>query len=121
MRWVVAEPGTSAARPIELLKTHAQVSQRATALSRLIRLSVRVSSMRGGGRNNGVPKSWSGSIRGILPEYDLITPRKCSIERLQPPEVVGQVNRALMRLSILDRLYRPEPPTSADLQRETDH
>ena len=27
----------------------------------------------------------------------------------------------LIRLSILDRIWRPEPPTPADLEREADH
>jgi hypothetical protein len=69
-------------------------------------------------------------------------PREFSLERLQPPEIVGQVDNpvleavrrlswraidrvcgffVLMRLWIFDRIHGPEPPTPADLQREADH
>ena len=75
--------------------------------------------------------------RGVLSQ-----PRECYPERLQPPEIVGEVaNRVLetvrrlwwrtfdrvcywivlIRLSIFDRIYGPEPPTPADLKREADH
>jgi hypothetical protein len=73
---------------------------------------------------------------------DLSKPGEFSLERLQPPEIVGQVDNpmleavrrswwrgldricgffVLIRLSILDRIYGPEPPTPADIQREADH
>jgi hypothetical protein len=73
---------------------------------------------------------------------DLGSPREFSLEKLQPPEIVGQVDNpvleavrrlswraidrvcgffVLMRLWIFDRLHGPEPPTPADLQREADH
>jgi hypothetical protein len=69
-------------------------------------------------------------------------PRKCDLETLQPPEIVGQLENdvleairrlwwrafdricywiVLMRLSIHHRIYGPEPPTRADLIREGDH
>ena len=69
-------------------------------------------------------------------------PRECSVERLQPPEIVGQMENpvleairrlwwrafdrvcywiVLMRLSIHHRIYGPEPPTRADQIREGDH
>jgi hypothetical protein len=69
-------------------------------------------------------------------------PRECSVEGLQPPEIVGQLENpvleairrlwwrafdrvcywiVLMRLSIHHRIYGPEPPTRADLMREGDH
>jgi hypothetical protein len=69
---------------------------------------------------------------------DVFSPR----ERLQPPEIVGQVNNPvleairrlwwcafdraceffmLLRLLIHDRIYGPEPPTAADLKREADN
>jgi hypothetical protein len=69
-------------------------------------------------------------------------PRACSAEGLQPPEIVGQVENSvleairrlwwrafdrvcywivLMRLSIHNRIYGPEPPTRADQIREGDH
>jgi hypothetical protein len=62
-------------------------------------------------------------------------PRKFSLEKLQPPEIVGQVENPLLeeirllwwravdrfcgffmliRLWIFDRIYGPEPATSAD-------
>jgi hypothetical protein len=65
----------------------------------------------------------------------------CSLERLRPAEIVGEIQNpvletarrvwwrafhrvcycfVLMRLSILDRIYGPEPVTPADLQREAD-
>jgi len=65
-----------------------------------------------------------------------------SLEKLQPPEIVGQVDNpvletmrrlwwrafdrvcgffVLLRLSIFDRIHGPEPPTPADLTREADH
>jgi hypothetical protein len=64
------------------------------------------------------------------------------LEGLQPPEIVGQVDNpvleairrlwwrafdrlcyrfVLVRLSIHDRIFGPEPPTPADLKREADH
>ena len=69
-------------------------------------------------------------------------PREFSLEKLQPPEIVGQVDNpvletvrrlwwrgfdyvcgffVLIRLSIFDRIYGPEPLTPADLTREADH
>ena len=69
-------------------------------------------------------------------------PKECSVDRLQPPEIVGQLENpmleairclwwrvfdrvcywiVLIRLSIRDRIYGPEPPTRADLIREGDH
>jgi hypothetical protein len=69
-------------------------------------------------------------------------PREYSAESPAPPEIVGEVAnpvleairrlswRALdrvcyctvvIRLSIRDRIYGPEPPTPADLKREADH
>ena len=72
---------------------------------------------------------------------NLGSPREFSVERLQPPEIVGQVDNpvleavrrswwrgldrvcgffVLIRLSIFDRIYGPEPLTPADLQREAD-
>jgi hypothetical protein len=68
--------------------------------------------------------------------------RYCFPERLQPPEIVGGVANpvletmrrllwrafdhlcyciVLIRLSIHDRIYGPEPATAADLKREADH
>jgi hypothetical protein len=73
---------------------------------------------------------------------DHSTPREFSVEKLPPPEIVGEladpvletVRRlwwraldrvcgffVLLRLSILDRTYGPDPPTPADIQREADH
>jgi hypothetical protein len=73
---------------------------------------------------------------------DLGSPREFSVERLQQPEIVGHVDNPTLeairrlwwrsfdrvcgffvpiRLSIHDRIYGPEPPTPADLQREADH
>jgi hypothetical protein len=64
------------------------------------------------------------------------------LETLRPPEIVGEVANpvleavrrfwwrafdrvcnffVLVRLSIHDRIYGPEPPTPADLKREADH
>ena len=69
-------------------------------------------------------------------------PRECSAESLRRPEIVGEVANpvleairrlswrafdrvcywiVLIRLSIFDRIYGPEPPTPADLKREADH
>jgi hypothetical protein len=69
-------------------------------------------------------------------------PGEFSLGKLPPLEIVGQVDNpvferlrrfwwrgfnrvcgffALLRLTIHDRVHGPEPPTSADLQRETDH
>jgi hypothetical protein len=68
----------------------------------------------------------------------LDSPREFSVERLQRPEIVGEVRNPLLetarrlwwrafdrvcgffvltRLSILDRISGPEPPTPADLTR----
>jgi hypothetical protein len=73
---------------------------------------------------------------------DLSTAREFSVERLPPPEIVGQVDNpvletmrrlwwravdrvcyciVLIRLWIFDRIYGPEPPPAADLEREADH
>jgi hypothetical protein len=73
---------------------------------------------------------------------DLSQPSETFLERLHRPEIVGQVDNpvletvrrlwwraidrvcgffVLIRLSILDRIYGPEPATPADLQREADH
>jgi hypothetical protein len=73
---------------------------------------------------------------------DLSTPREFSLEELQQPEIVGQVDNpvletvrrlwwrgldrdcgffVLTRLSIVDRISGPDPPTPADIQREADH
>jgi hypothetical protein len=75
--------------------------------------------------------------RGILSE-----PTQRPVESLQPPEIVGEVANpvletvrrlwwraldrvcncfVLIRLSIHDRIFGPEPPTPADLKREADH
>jgi hypothetical protein len=64
------------------------------------------------------------------------------LKGLQPPEIVGQMENpaletvrpfwwrafdrvcnffVLIRLSIFDRIYGPEPPTPADEKREADH
>ena len=72
----------------------------------------------------------------------LSQPTQRYLERLQPPEIVGEVDNPaietvrrlwwrafdrvcdcimLIRLSIHDRIFGPEPPTAADLQREADH
>jgi hypothetical protein len=69
-------------------------------------------------------------------------PTQRSRERLQPPEIVGEVANpvleairrlwwrafdgvcnhfVLIRLSIHDRIHGPEPPTPADLKHEADH
>jgi len=69
-------------------------------------------------------------------------PRECSAESLRPAEIVGEVANpvleairrwwwrafdlicdcvTLIRLSIVDRICGPEPPTSADLKREADY
>ena len=68
-------------------------------------------------------------------------PRECSAEGLRPPEIVGEVTNpaleairrfwwrafdrvcdciVLVRLSMHDWIYGPEPPTPADLEREAD-
>jgi len=73
---------------------------------------------------------------------DFRRPIECFIERLQPREIVGEVANpvletvrrswwrafdrvcgffVLLRLSIHDRAYGPEPPTPADLLRGADH
>jgi phosphatidylserine/phosphatidylglycerophosphate/cardiolipin synthase-like enzyme len=73
---------------------------------------------------------------------DLSTAREFSVERLPPPEIVGEVGNpaletirrlwwrsfdrvcgffVLIRLSIHDRIFGPEPSTPADLQREAEH
>jgi hypothetical protein len=75
-------------------------------------------------------------------EGDLGSPREFSLERLQPPEIVGEVRNPLLetvrrfwwrafdrlcgffvliRLWIFDRIHGPEPPTPADLERDADH
>jgi hypothetical protein len=72
----------------------------------------------------------------------LDSPREFSFDGLRRPEIVGEVSNSaleairrlwwraincvcgvfvLLRLSIFDRIYGPEPPTPADLQRESDH
>jgi hypothetical protein len=69
-------------------------------------------------------------------------PEEISLENLQPPEIVGQVDNpvleaarrlwwrgldrvcgffVLIRLYIFDRIYGPEPLTSDDVQREPNH
>ena len=69
-------------------------------------------------------------------------PRECSLGGLQRPEIVGQMENpsleairrlwwrvfdrvcywmVLIRLSVQDRIYGPEPPIPADLKREADH
>jgi hypothetical protein len=73
---------------------------------------------------------------------DLSEPGEFHLEKLRRPEIVGEVANpvfeavrrfwwravdcvsgffVLLRLSIFDRIYGPEPPTPADLQREADH
>jgi hypothetical protein len=68
-------------------------------------------------------------------------PRECSAESLKAPEIVGEVANPVLetarrlwwrtfdrvcywteviRLSIHDRIFGPEPPTLADLKREVD-
>jgi len=68
-------------------------------------------------------------------------PIECSVESLRPPEIVGEIENpmletmrrlwwrafdracywvVLMRLSIDDRIYGPEPPTLPDEEREVD-
>jgi hypothetical protein len=72
----------------------------------------------------------------------LDSPREFSFDGLGRPEIVGVVTNpaleairrlwwraidrvcgffVLLRLSIFDRIYGPEPPTPADLQRDADH
>jgi hypothetical protein len=76
-------------------------------------------------------------VQGVLSQ-----PGECSVEGLQPPEIVGQVENpvleairrlwwrafdrvcdliVLIRLSIYDRIFGPEPPILADIERESDH
>ena len=71
----------------------------------------------------------------------LTQPKSCRAESLEPPEIVGEVANPVfeavrrlwwrafdricgcvmfIRLSIQDRIYGPEPPTSTDLEREAD-
>jgi hypothetical protein len=83
----------------------------------------------------------------MKPEQDnslrsLTQPMEHSLERLRPPEIVGRMENSVlemvrrlwwrafdrvcycivfMRLSIHDRIFGPEPRTSADLEREVDH
>jgi hypothetical protein len=75
--------------------------------------------------------------RGVLSQ-----PTQRFPERLPPPEIVGEVGNpvletlrrlcwgafdrvcywiVLIRLSIHDRIFGPEPPTAADLKREAGH
>jgi hypothetical protein len=75
--------------------------------------------------------------RGVLSQ-----PTQRYLEGLLPPEIVGEVANpvleavrrfwwrafdricnciTLIRLSIHDRIFGPEPPTPADLKREADH
>jgi hypothetical protein len=72
----------------------------------------------------------------------LSQPRDYSAESIPPPEIVGEVTNpvlemsrrlwwraldgvcyciVLIRLSIHDRIYGPEPPISADLEPEADY
>ena len=73
---------------------------------------------------------------------DLGSPREFCLEKLPRPEIIGQVENpvlqairrlwwrafdrvcgffVLLRLWIFNRIYGPEPPTPADLQREAEH
>jgi len=73
---------------------------------------------------------------------DLGSPREFHLERLQPPQIVGELANPVLkkgapslvagvrsRLRILcaptaldpRRIYGPDPPTPADIQREADH
>jgi hypothetical protein len=73
---------------------------------------------------------------------DLGKPTECSLEKLQRPEIVGEVDNPVLealrrlrwrgfdrvcgllvflRLWIFNRIHGPEPPTAADLEREADH
>jgi hypothetical protein len=73
---------------------------------------------------------------------DLNEPRECSLGKLRPPEIVGEVGNPaleviprlwwrafdpvcycamLIRLSIHDRIFGTELPTPADFRREADH
>jgi hypothetical protein len=73
-------------------------------------------------------------VRGVFRQ-----PRECSLQRLQAPEIVGQMDNpvlesmrrfswrafdrvcdwsVVMRLSIHDRIFGPEPPTYTDLEPE---
>ena len=72
----------------------------------------------------------------------LSQPRECSDETLAQPEIVGEIENPVLemgrrlwwrafdrvsgclvyfRLWLFDRIHGPEPPTPADLQRETNH
>ena len=80
--------------------------------------------------------------KNVAPDGDLGRPEKFFVERLQPPQIVGQIDNAvlervrllrwrafdrvfgffvLFRLWIFDRIRGPEPPTPADRKREADH
>ena len=69
-------------------------------------------------------------------------PRECFAKLLKPPEIVGEIENPVLemvrrlwwrafdrvsgclvsfRLWLFDRIHGPEPPTPADLQRETNH
>jgi hypothetical protein len=73
---------------------------------------------------------------------DLSEPTQRARKRLKPPQIVGEVANpvleaarrlcwrafdggcncfVLIRLSIHDRIYGPEPPTPDDLKHEADH
>jgi hypothetical protein len=79
---------------------------------------------------------------GLEAGGDLSKPGEFSLEELRPPEIVGQTDNpvlermrrlcwrvfdrvcgffVLIRLTMHDRIYGPEPPTPADLQREAHH
>ena len=79
---------------------------------------------------------------GLAVKDFLHQPPECSLRALQQAEIVGQMeNRSLqairrlwwracdrmcyclvfIRLSIHDRIFGPEPPTPAELNREADH
>jgi hypothetical protein len=89
----------------------------------------------------------TGIVAEMKPEQDdrlgdVSQPTQHSLERLQPPEIIGQVENpaletvrrfwwqaldrvccciVLIRLSIHDWICGPEQPTPADLKREADH
>jgi hypothetical protein len=89
----------------------------------------------------------TGIVAEMKPEQDdrlgdVSQPTQHSLERLQPPEIIGQVENpaletvrrfwwraldrvcccfVLIRLSIHDRIFGPEPPTPADLKRDAHH
>ena len=93
-----------------------------------------------------MPRAKNRTTAAMKPEQDnslrsLTQPMEHSLERLRPPEIVGQMENpvleavrrlwwrafdrvcygiVLMRLSIHDRIYGPEP-TLADLKCEADH